>query len=98
MKVEQHIPASFSGFNRAKEEFNTIDELLNIDWIKKFAERDDFYRFSLARDKNSNSDKPQHVLMVEYKKGLEWWVIAYIRDKDISGIKDLPEWEAKYEK
>jgi len=93
MKVEQYRPNFFSGFKKSTSHFNTTKELLNIHWIKNFKENPNFHRFSISRDER---DVPQHKLMAEYEKGLEWWVVAFIRDEDISAINDLPDWSAKY--
>ena len=95
MKAEKYTPTYFSGDEQKQDFFNNSEQLLNIEWIKSFKEHDNFHRFSLIRDK---SDSPKHTLMAEYDKGFSWWVVAYIKDKDISGIDDLPEWEAKYKK
>ena len=96
MEAEQYRPNFFSGFEQEKNHFNNSNELLNIDWIKNFAKNDNFHRFSIKRDKHAG--KPQHVLVAEYDNGFRWWVVALIRDKDISRIDDVPEWEAKYTK
>jgi len=99
MKVEQHIPNFCDEFKLAQSYFTNTKELLNIKWIKSFASDKNFYRFSIHRDVSEmldKSDKPQHTLMAEYENGLTWWVIAFIRNKNISGINDLPEWKPKY--
>jgi len=96
MTAEQYRPNYFSGFHQEETHFSNTEELLNIDWVKNFADDNEFYRFSLSRDKDKYGGKPQHTLMAERKNGFEWWVVAMIRDEDISGIDDLPEWEAKY--
>ncbi len=96
MKAEQHHPSFFSGFEQEQNHFDNSEQLLNIEWIKSFAKHDNFYRFSISRDKCKTSDMPHHTLMAEYKNGFEWWVVAFIRNEDISGIDDLPEWKAKY--
>lgn len=96
MKAEQYRPNFFSGFEQSQNHFNTTDELLNIDWVKNFKENPNFHRFSISRDESKILDKPQHTLMAEYKNGFGWWGVAFIRDEDISGINDLPEWKAKY--
>ena len=96
MKAEQYRPNFFSGFEQSKNDFNTTEELLNIEWVKSFKEDPNFHQFSITRDESGILDKPQHTLMAEYENGFKWWVVAFIRDKDISGIKDLPEWISKH--
>jgi hypothetical protein len=97
MLAEQYRPNFFSGFEQKKNHFSNTEELLNIEWVKNFANDNEFHRFSLSRYKNKYGGMPQHTLMAERKNGFEWWVVAMIRDEDISGINDIPEWEAKYE-
>lgn len=96
MKAERYRPAFFEGFEDEENTFENTEQLLNIPWIKSFSNNPNFHRFSIGRDKNPHYTtyfKPQHNLMAEYKDGAEWWVVAFIRDKDISGIDDLPEWD-----
>lgn len=97
MIAEEYKPSFFSGFQKKKNHFSNTEELLNIEWVKNFANDNEFHRFSLSRDRDNTKygRKPQHTLMAEIKNGFEWWVVAMIRDEDISGIDDLPEWEAK---
>ena len=96
MIAEQHIPNFFSGFERKQNYFENTEQLLNIDWIKNFTKHNNFYRFSIERDENKMPNESLHTLMAEYKKGFEWYVVAFIQDDDISGIDDLPEWKPKY--
>jgi hypothetical protein len=96
MKAEQYRPNFFSGFEQEQNNFDNTQKLLNIEWVKSFSNHDNFHRFSLSRDENKYGGKPQHSLMAEYNNGFEWWVVAMIRDENISGIDDIPEWEAKY--
>ncbi len=96
MIAEQYRPNFFSGFQQEENHFSNTKELLNIEWVKNFSNDNEFHRFSLSRDKDKYGGKPQHTLMAEINNGFEWWVVAMIRDEDISGIDDLPEWKAKY--
>lgn len=84
--IRQHIPNFVSGFNPAIEEFKTLDELLNLDFVKRFSDGDpNFYRFSVK-------DYVTRVhLMAEYDEGRTWWVVGYINGiaKDDIG---LPQW------
>lgn len=95
MIAEQHRPNFFSGFEQEKNTFSNTKELLNIEWIKNFTKHNNFYRFSLDRDYSKLSNIPLHLLMAEYNDGFEWWVVAYIRDKNISALNDLPNWKPK---
>jgi len=82
--IDQYRPAFFTGFENAKVEFKTKDELLNIEWVKAFAETPRFHQFSVSR-----YDHGQHVLMAEYREGKEWWVVGYLDDP----VKDLPAFD-----
>lgn len=97
MKAERYLPNYFSGFKPERNQFDNSKELFGIDWISDFKETDGFHRFSIGRDAEyvEHNKQPQHVLMAEYKDGYEWWVVAFIRDKDISGIDDIPNWKPK---
>ena len=46
--IKQYRPAYFSGFENQVNNFNSIDELLNIDWVKKFTEDKHFFMFSIS--------------------------------------------------
>jgi chloramphenicol O-acetyltransferase len=73
--IKQYRPAYFSGYENKTNSFNSLDELLNIDWVKSFSEYKDFFRFSIEiadeREKN-------HTLLGEYKNGQSWYVIGFI--------------------
>ena len=77
--IYQHIP----GFVDCDEppdiiDFSSTEELLNIDWIKSWAEDSDFVRFS----------KSKNLLMVELKD--KFYVLGYIKNpKDV----ELPTWK-----
>ena len=94
MIAEQYFPSFVTGYDQRKTEFNNSKELLNTEWVKIFAKDEDFYRFSISVD----NDTFQHSLMAELNGGYKWFVVAYIRDKDITQILDLPKFEVKYKK
>jgi len=71
-------------------EFEDLDELLSMDWIKERKTLDNFYRFSLS--KMNNSKNYTGLLMAEYNEGKKWHVVGYLKD-----LVDLPEWKAVYE-
>lgn len=88
MKIIQHVP-TFVECEPKKGEFSTLEELLNIDFVKYFSTEKDFYRFSVSNLKVS------HLLMAEQENGLRWWVVGNLIDAE-EIISQLPEWEAKY--
>ena len=81
MKITQRIPNFVDGGIPKKSEFETVEELLNLDWVKRY--RDDpiikelpFYQYSKSED----TSKP--LLMIEYKDETDhkWCVVGYLRD------------------
>jgi hypothetical protein len=52
--------------------FETMEEFLEIDWIKSKVNEQDFYRFSVSGNN----------LMLELKEGREWWVIGIFETRD----------------
>lgn len=83
-KIKQYRPAYFSGFENQVNNFNSIDELLNIDWIKNFTEYKDFFRLSISL---ADGFTTEHHLMAEYKNGEDWYVVGSI-DKDTCKLSD----------
>jgi len=82
--VKQRIPAFCDGFTAEKSEFNTIDDLLAVSFIKSFTSFADFSGFAIDKKMEPT------LLIATYKKGKEYWVIAYIDD---SSTLKLPEWK-----
>lgn len=79
-KVKQRIPNFVETSMPPKQyEFQTIEELLNIDWIQKYTKWENFARFC----RNKYSD----LLMIENEDGTWWWVVAYV---DKGSIDELP--------
>jgi len=60
-------------------EFNTLAELLSCEWVHRWTQDKDFYKFSLNKD----------LLIVELKNGKEKWVVGYIKFPD---QLNLPQW------
>ena len=96
MKIRQHIPSCCSGVTPNEAEFTTVEELLEIDWVKLAKEDKDFYRFSF-----SFRDEPDifSALMLELNEGKFWWVIGYVPFENAKQLKDkLPNWTPTYSK
>jgi len=88
-KIKQYRPNLVTTTEENKiVSFETTEELLNIDFVKNFSNRDNFYRFSLSIDNYFN----QHSLMAEYDEGREWWVVGFI-DNPLE--VNLPKWMPK---
>lgn len=78
-EIRQHIPDFCEGFEKAVVEFNTLEELLAIPFVKNFSAHDSFHRYSV----NDNH------LIAEYRGGREWWVVGILK----SSVEGLPEWD-----
>jgi hypothetical protein len=69
-------------YDKSKIEFNTLEELINIDFVKHWMNLKDFYRFSISPERD--------LLMAELNNGAEWWVIGYLENANIH----LPIWNS----
>jgi len=67
--IKQHIPAFCEGFDKKTAEFNTLEELLGVAFVKNFTRVPTFFRFS---------QNDRH-LIAEYRGGREWWVVGYLQ-------------------
>ncbi len=83
-KIKQYRPNFFSGFENETVEFATTEELLNVEFVKKF-KRDGFSGFALS------TYGEQTNLIATYKNGKKWWVVGFI--DDVSNV-NLSKWEA----
>ena len=78
----QHIPA-FVDVGREPPpsfEFDTLDELLSNEVVKRYGKGKDFSHFALS----------DNYLMEISDSGFHWWVVGYIKNPDDI---DLPKWE-----
>jgi len=100
--IKQYRPGFFTGFENAEKEFNSLEELLALDFVDNFKklpantnrELDPhFHQFSISSMSDKlNVDFP-NVLLAEYDGGKTWWVVGYINETEI--VKQLPVWVAK---
>jgi hypothetical protein len=96
-KINRYRPTFFEGFEPQTSEFNSIEELLAIDWINSFTEKaygstHEFYQFSVSRSAYPKYDNSIS-LIAEYDKGDYWLVVGnFSGDNDI--ISQLPVWKA----
>jgi hypothetical protein len=76
----QHVPG-FVDMKPNEARVETLDELLEVPWIKAWKEDRRFYRFSRSEG--------HRLLIAERDRGREWYVVARIR----GDIGALPTWE-----
>lgn len=74
--------------------FETLEELFEIPFVKKWAEDSEFHKFALLSNGPSTAPraKEQHYLMAQLKEGYEWWVIGILSHF----IEGLPKHKALY--
>lgn len=90
--IKQYRPGYFTGYENKVENFNSLNELLAIDFVDNFKntpELSSFHQFSISEPSDDTM-----ILMAEYEEGKIWWVVGYLSDaKEI--VKDLPAWVPK---
>jgi hypothetical protein len=80
--IKQHLPPFITGMDRVVASFDTLDDLLAIPFVAKFARGPGFRRFSLGPYVDTV------MLLAEYDGGVRWWVVGYISGDP----PDLPAW------
>ena len=78
-RIVQHLPG-YIDFGIEIVAFDTLEELLAIEWVKWWSDHPGFYRFSLDNH-----------LMAEFDNGYKWYALGRLRNP-----VNLPKWEAKY--
>jgi len=77
----QHIPAFVDVREKIPtHEFETIEDLLSLEVVKRYGQGKDFSHFALSDN---------HLMEIS-DDGFKWWVVGYIKN-----VKDLvlPKWE-----
>ena len=90
MIVKQYFPSFFVGFNPKVNEVNSIEELFDLDYIKRASKLPGFYRFSYDHWEGDN----RLTLMCEEDYGKKWYVIAYIYQFREIEVGELPKWRS----
>lgn len=76
-------------------QFETKQELFELQRLKDFAAMEGHYRFSCTYDPADRfGTREKTMIIAEQDFGYKWWVLGYVFDADISSW--LPRWEAKY--
>ena len=81
MKIRQYRPAYFEGFETKEAEFETLEELEAIPFVRAHTGQADHHRLSLTR-----SHWGVCSLMAEFDGGRKWLVVGFIT----GGRPDLP--------
>jgi len=80
----QHIPSMVDIDPPTEIPFETTEELLALEIVKRFGEHPNFSHFAMSDNR----------LMKISDEGYHWWVVGYIKHPD---QVDLPKWSgAKY--
>jgi len=90
MKIRQHIPHFVDTNNKQNVEFKTLEELINIPWVKDWSLEKKFSRFSIDIDNDNKSKIPSAMLMAEFNNGKIWWVVGRI--SNLEPTLNLPKW------
>jgi hypothetical protein len=95
MKIRQHIP-SFCVDARNESpldtDFNNLQELMEIDYIKRWTEYERFHQFSISKYEDPMTGSSVYCLIGELKNQQnEWWVVGYLHGDNVDNL-DLPDW------
>lgn len=99
MRVRQHIPNFFEGFEPEKTYVFTAEDLERVEFLHRWTQHPGFHRFSVHRnyyDGKLKAGGAMHLMLAELNEGKEWWVVAYLEgDDSLEILAKYPEWEAK---
>lgn len=101
IRVLQYRPAFFEGFESEEHILDTPEEILQLDFVKKFKEDENFYRFSVVLNRAcpariAPETWPIANLMAEYDDGRKWWVVAQIWTEDREELlRFFPKWSSE---
>jgi len=87
--IKQRIP-NWADIPAKTSEFNSLEELLKIDFVEHFKGLNNFYRYSISKE--VYQFHKSSFLMCELDEGKKWWVVGFLDDADELVLK-LPKWE-----
>lgn len=94
MNIVQHIPNFCEGDEPPIcVEFQTVEELLAIEFVANWSLLPKFYQYSLFIHKKKGGHK-RHAFMAEFDEGKEWWVVGKITAQQPDKL-GLPVFEQK---
>lgn len=79
-KFKLHIPNYVDTDTPPWEEFETTEDLLSLETVKRFGQGNDFSHFVMSGD---------HLMEIS-DNGFRWWVVGTIFDPSVI---ELPEWD-----
>ena len=105
-EIRQHIPNYVEGFTPRTVVFETLEELLAIDWVAQHAvpmpeielvnvltgEKAEPPKSSGPFHRFSQSQEWENrwLLMAEFAEGKKWWVVGYMKES----VEGMPAWQA----
>lgn len=94
MTIRQHIPAFVDGIEPGRADFETLEQLLAVPFVKRWSEpAEAFRRYSyVPRRYEYRESRNVDYLMAEMADG-KHWVIGYI-EPGAGERFGLPEWKA----
>lgn len=96
MKIRQHIPASMDFDRESDTNINSVEEILNLPWVKRWEDAPDFLFFCYKDYGHINRPgAPDKLLMVQMN-GYHW-VLAYLFPDDNFEMT-LPEWDGIHDR
>lgn len=83
--IRQFIPEGSEESEKKVFDFDTLEELLEFDFVKSWKQDTEFYRYSTSENYG------RYLLIAERDNGYQWWLIGYLKES-----VDLPEWKIKF--
>lgn len=75
----QHIPNFVDGTEPKIAEFDSVEDLLEVDWVKSYLEWEEADMFVQTRERDC--------LMVANKDHTWWWVVAHVPRNSLTNLE-----------
>ena|ERR1700741_193218 len=94
--IKKHKPGCISESENDNKpiEFNSIEELLNIEFVRQQTYSNQVSLGSFHKYSKSTPNEKETLLMAEFNDGKDWCVLGYIEGGN-EMIKSLPNWVPK---
>ena len=97
MKVTKHIAKYLldEGLLLQEPPFDiiTIEKLLELEWVEKFKENKEFFRFSISPFILEDTQEEGFFLMAEKRHGKSWDIVARVIGSIEKARQSLPDWK-----